>query len=57
LTSTISNPADLAAETSIAQLKKHCRGHLTPFKIPEKMQFVDALERTAIGKLIRRILK
>lgn len=35
------------------ELKDHLRQHLTNFKIPEKIEFVDTLTKTASGKLIR----
>lgn len=36
------------------ELKDYCMERLTPFKVPEDIRFVDALARTASGKLIRR---
>lgn len=36
------------------ELKDYCKQHLTPFKIPEKILFVNTLPRTASGKLIRQ---
>ena len=38
-------------------LKDHCARLLAPFKIPEKIEFVAELARTASGKLIRQDLK
>jgi acyl-CoA synthetase (AMP-forming)/AMP-acid ligase II len=35
-------------------LKAYCMQHLAPFKVPEKIEFVDELARTASGKLIRQ---
>lgn len=35
-------------------LKKYCAKHVTTFKIPETIQFVDTLLKTASGKLIRQ---
>jgi len=35
-------------------LKKHCGHDLARFKIPEKIEFVEQLARTASGKLIRQ---
>ena len=39
---------------TVMGLKDYCRQHLTPFKIPEKIQFVNKLTLTASGKRIRR---
>ena len=35
-------------------LKQHCGRDLASFKIPEKIEFVEQLARTASGKLIRQ---
>jgi len=39
-----------------SELKEHCKQHLTYFKIPEVIEYVDTLPRTASGKLIRQKL-
>lgn len=44
-------PGDRPSETD---LRRHCAGHLAPFKIPKEFSFVDHLEKTASGKLNRR---
>lgn len=36
-----------------AELADHCAAHVSQYKIPEKFIFVDKLQRTASGKLIR----
>jgi long-chain acyl-CoA synthetase len=46
--------ADQGTAVSEDALKDYCRAHLAPFKIPEKIEFVDQLARTASGKLIRQ---
>ena len=38
------------------ELWDFCRKHLAPFKIPREWVFLDALPRTASGKLLRRTL-
>ena len=48
---------DLSAVPSEEDLRKHCRSHLTTFKIPEKIDFVEELPRTASGKLLRRPIR
>ncbi len=42
-------PLDLA-------IKAHCRARLAPYKIPRQIEFVDALPRTASGKVRRAAL-
>jgi len=34
-------------------LSKHCREHLSNYKVPMKFTFVDAIEKTASGKIRR----
>ena len=38
---------------SIAELREYCLKHLTAFKVPHQIEFVDQLPRTASGKLKR----
>jgi acyl-coenzyme A synthetase/AMP-(fatty) acid ligase len=37
-------------------LREHCAARLARFKVPKEIGFVDALPRTASGKLLRREL-
>ncbi|MGB9800675.1 MAG: long-chain-fatty-acid--CoA ligase [Thermanaerothrix sp.] len=37
-------------------LKRWCSGHLVRYKVPEEIEFVDILPRTAVGKVLRREL-
>lgn len=46
-------PEDALARTDMA-IRAHCRARLAPYKIPRQIQFVDALPRTASGK-VRRV--
>lgn len=39
------------APLSDAELKKHCRARLAPYKIPKFVHFVEALPRTGAGKV------
>jgi acyl-CoA synthetase (AMP-forming)/AMP-acid ligase II len=39
------------AETTEDEIVKHCRLHLAGFKTPTSVEFRDALDRTATGKL------
>jgi long-chain acyl-CoA synthetase len=38
------------------ELKALCREHLAPYEVPGAFEFIDALPRTALGKLLRRKL-
>jgi long-chain acyl-CoA synthetase len=35
---------------------QHCRAHLAPYKVPRRIVFVDALPKTAVGKIDKRRL-
>ena len=48
----VMSPATQPPQMEVA-LKEYCALHLAPYKIPEKFFFVEALTRTASGKLIR----
>ncbi|QYK00042.1 long-chain-fatty-acid--CoA ligase FadD [Shewanella psychrotolerans] len=39
------------------QLIKHCRDHLTGYKIPKLVEFRDELPKTNVGKILRRELR
>jgi O-succinylbenzoic acid--CoA ligase len=41
---------------SAAELLAFCRSHLAPYKVPRRIEFVQALPRNAAGKLLRREL-
>ncbi len=43
----------LAGEATVAGLREHCRGSLADFKIPKVVHILDAIPRTATGKLQR----
>ncbi len=46
----------LNAETSQRQLVAYCREHMADFKVPRVIHIVDAIPRTATGKVQRRIV-
>ncbi len=39
------------------ELIKHCRHHLTGYKVPKLVEFRDELPKTSIGKILRRELR
>ncbi len=45
------------AHVSEEALKTFCAGRLAAYKVPRRLWFVDALPRSASGKLIRRIIR
>ncbi|MGF1828004.1 long-chain-fatty-acid--CoA ligase FadD [Photobacterium angustum] len=39
------------------ELIAHCRQHLTGYKIPKIVEFMDDLPKTNVGKILRRVLR
>lgn len=39
------------------EIIRHCREHLTAYKIPKSVEFFDELPKTNVGKILRRALK
>lgn len=44
------------AHASEDELVAHCRARLAKYKVPERILFVDAMPRNAMGKIVRREL-
>ena len=36
---------------------KHCRQHLTGYKVPKDIEFRDELPKSNVGKILRRVLR
>ncbi len=46
--------SDVTTEELRAEILRHCRARLAPYKIPRRLAFVSSLEQTASGKLVRK---
>ena len=44
-------------ESANAKDAEHCRAELTPYKVPRSVEFVEALPKSPIGKVLRRAVK
>jgi len=44
-------------EISLDEIRKFCKDHLAPYKIPKKIEYTKELPRSHVGKVIRRKLK
>ncbi|MCX6118899.1 MAG: AMP-binding protein [Proteobacteria bacterium] len=42
---------------SIEEVKAHCKENMTGYKIPRKIEFLDSLPKSNVGKILRRELK
>jgi long-chain acyl-CoA synthetase len=45
------------AATSERELRHFCMEHLSKFKVPHKIELVDELPRSSVGKVLRRLLR
>jgi acyl-coenzyme A synthetase/AMP-(fatty) acid ligase len=39
------------------ELLEHCKSKIAVYKLPRDIEFIGAMPRTAVGKLLRRILR
>jgi long-chain acyl-CoA synthetase len=44
-------------ELSEQQIREHCRGRLTAYKVPKHIAFIDELPKSNVGKVLRRELR
>ena len=46
------------AKLTAGELERHCRMHLSPYKVPRRIDFSEAdLPRNSAGKILKRILR
>lgn len=45
------------AQALAAELKAYCRAHLAPYEVPSRFEFVDAIPRSGLGKVLRYVLR
>jgi len=45
------------SEALVAELQAHAKAQIAPYKYPREIEFVDALPKTATGKLRRSELR
>jgi 2-aminobenzoate-CoA ligase len=50
-------PGIAASDELKKELVEHCKGKIAVYKLPRDIEFIDAMPRTAVGKLLRRILR
>jgi long-chain acyl-CoA synthetase len=46
-----------SAEVTAEQIIAHCRKDLAAYKVPKQIQFIDALPKSNVGKILRRELR
>jgi long-chain acyl-CoA synthetase len=45
------------ANVSVEELKAHCERELAEFKVPRFIQIRESLPKTAVGKILHRVLR
>ncbi len=45
------------AHLTAAEIKSHCKAHLTGYKVPRFVEFRDELPKSSVGKILRRELR
>jgi len=43
--------------TTEQEIIQHCKGHLAGYKCPKSVGFIPELPKSAVGKILRRVLK
>ena len=50
------NPEE-SGEALINELRTYCRQHLAPYEVPAVFEFIDAIPRSALGKVLKHELR
>ena len=50
-------PGVVGTEELKKELIEFCKGKIAVYKLPREVEFIDAMPRTAVGKLLRRMLR
>ncbi|MBN1534586.1 MAG: long-chain fatty acid--CoA ligase [Spirochaetes bacterium] len=50
----VARPGEALSEEEVLE---HCRRHLTGYKVPRMVRFIDAIPKSAVGKILRREMK
>ena len=45
------------ATATSEELKEHCEGGLAEFKVPREIEIRESLPKTAVGKILHRVLR
>ena len=49
--------AEFKDKVTDQEIMDHCRKHLATFKVPKTVLFMDSLPKSAVGKILRRVLR
>ncbi|RLC31968.1 MAG: long-chain fatty acid--CoA ligase, partial [Deltaproteobacteria bacterium] len=49
--------AEFKDKVTQQEIIDYCREHLAAFKVPKTVQFMDSLPKSAVGKILRRVLR
>ena len=44
-------------ETTEESIRNHCAKRLSPFKVPDRIAFLDSHPRTSVGKIQKQIVR
>ncbi len=44
-------------ELTLEEVRAYCKKHLAPYKVPRKIEYLDELPRTPLGKVLRKELR
>ena len=42
---------------SVEELEAYCKGQLAEYKVPRKIEIRESLPKTAVGKILHRVLR